>query len=209
MTEHEKWLAARRKGIGGSDAACILGCGFKSNYDLWLEKTGRREPEDISDKPVIQYGKAAEQHIRALFALDNPQYLVDYDEYAMIANMPKYPWLFATLDGELTEIATGRKGVLEIKTTEIRRAQDWDKWSGDIPIPQVYYIQVLHQLLATGYDFVIIRAQVKHQKGIWTKDTIIERKDVLEDMQYLLKQEIEFWGLVKTDKPPNLKLPTI
>ena len=48
--------------------------GFHPTMTYGLKKTGRREPEDISDKPVIVYGKAAEQHIRALFALDNLQH---------------------------------------------------------------------------------------------------------------------------------------
>ena len=70
--------------------------------------------------------------------------------------------IFATLDGDLTEKDNGRKGILEIKTTEIKRQSQWKEWSGTPAIPQHYYVQVLHQLLATGYDFAIVRAQIKH-----------------------------------------------
>ena len=39
--EKEEWLEHRRKGIGGSDAAAILGMNpWKSPMDVWLEKTG-------------------------------------------------------------------------------------------------------------------------------------------------------------------------
>ena len=39
----EEWLNARKKGIGGSDAACIIGLNkYKSNVRLWDEKTGGR-----------------------------------------------------------------------------------------------------------------------------------------------------------------------
>lgn len=39
----------RKKGIGASECAIVLGlCKYKSPYELWLEKTGRKEPEDIS-----------------------------------------------------------------------------------------------------------------------------------------------------------------
>lgn len=55
MTEKE-WLEERKKGIGGSDAATILGLNpYKSNIDLWAEKTGKKEPPNISDKPYVKY----------------------------------------------------------------------------------------------------------------------------------------------------------
>lgn len=101
----KEWLKARERGIGASDAACILGKNpWKSNVELWEEKTGRRTAPDIGGKAVVQYGKQAEGLLRSLFTLDFPQYQIGYDEYGMIANRPDEPWLFATLDGDLTEI---------------------------------------------------------------------------------------------------------
>ena len=42
------WLAARRGRICGSDAAAILGLNpYKTNVQLWEEKTGRRTAPDI------------------------------------------------------------------------------------------------------------------------------------------------------------------
>ena len=99
---------------------------WKSNVQLWEEKTGITEPEDISDKEAVRFGKESEAAIRRLFELDFPQFHVDYDEFGMKANEPDCPFIFATLDGELTD-QTGRKGILEIKTTEIRRSIDWKK----------------------------------------------------------------------------------
>ncbi len=38
----EEWLATRKQGIGGSDAAAAVGLNpYKSQLELWLEKTGR------------------------------------------------------------------------------------------------------------------------------------------------------------------------
>ena len=40
----EEWLKERKKGIGGSDAATVLGKNpWKTNVELWEEKTGRRK----------------------------------------------------------------------------------------------------------------------------------------------------------------------
>ena len=55
MTE-KQWLEERKNGIGGSDAATILGLNpYKTNIQLWEEKTRRKEAEDISDKPYVKY----------------------------------------------------------------------------------------------------------------------------------------------------------
>lgn len=210
--QRKAWLAARRRGIGASDAACILGLNpWKSNLRMWEEKTGHRAAENVGDKPAVRYGKESEQYLRALFRLDFPQYVVDYDEFGMVANRPDEPWLFATLDGDITDRETGRKGVLEIKATEIQRAGDWAKWDGRVP--DHYYVQVLHQLLATGYDFAVLKAQIKWWKDgelqITTRHYWFERESCKQDMSYLLEEEIKFWKSVCEGKRPALILPEI
>ena len=209
MTRKE-WHLLRKKGIGASEAAAVIGLSpYKTNVELWEEKTGRREPEDISDKPYVKYGTEAEKHLRALFALDFPQYEVNYKDFDMRYNSD-YPFIFATLDGDLTEKATGRKGVLEIKATEIMKSMQYEKWKGRIP--QNYYIQVIHQLLATGFDFTVLKAQLKSAYGdvrLSTRHYHIEREEVLEDISYLLQREILFWECVQEDRKPNLILPLL
>ena len=206
-----EWLKERNKGIGASDAAAILGLSpYMSNQRLWEIKTGRFIPEDIGEKPYVKYGVEAEKHIRALFALENPQYRVGYEEFR-IAQNPKHPFICATLDGWRTE-QSGRMGVWECKTTEIRKAADWQEWTGRVP--ENYYIQLLHQLLATGYDFAILTARIIYtdrngNRKTITQDYRFERSDVLDDLKYLLQKEIEFWECVKADKKPALILPAI
>lgn len=208
---HDEWLECRKKGIGGSDAACVLGANkYKSNVQLWKEKTGILQPEDISDKPAVMYGKNAEYHLRELFALDFPNYDIEYHEYRMYAN-DKYPFIYATLDGELTDRNTNSKGILEIKTTTINNSSQWSEW--DDGIPQNYYIQVLHQMLATGYEFVILKAHIRYFKNgdlyTSTRHYSIIRSEEKESMDMLLKAEIEFWEHVKNKSEPALILPDI
>ncbi|WP_428048363.1 YqaJ viral recombinase family protein, partial [Candidatus Proelusimicrobium excrementi] len=97
----EEWLKNRVKGIGGSEAAAVLG------LSKWAIKTGKKEPEDIAGKDYVQYGIKAEPLIRGLFALDNPQYEVIYDEFNSYQNA-EYPFLLASVDGILKEKETGR-----------------------------------------------------------------------------------------------------
>lgn len=209
LASHEEWLASRKK-IGGSDAACILGLNpYKSNIELFDIKTGRVEQEDISDKPYVKYGTEAEEHLRKLFALDFPQYKVEYVENNMWEN-DKYPFAHASLDGYITD-QDGRKGVWECKTTEIINSLQKEKW--DNAIPDNYYIQVLHYLMVCEFDFAILKAQLKyrHNDEMWlvTKHYHIERSEVEEDIQYLAEKEKEFWQYVESGKRPPLILPEI
>lgn len=86
-----------------------------------------------------------------------------------------------------------------------------EKWNDRIP--DNYYIQVLHYLLVTEYDFVELRAQLKSewqgQIKLQTKDYHIERSDVIEDIEILKKAEEEFWKKVENRQMPNLILPEI
>jgi putative phage-type endonuclease len=211
LSSHSDWLEARRNYIGGSDAAAVLGMNpYKTNIELWQEKTGQLTPEDISDKPYVQYGTQAEMHLRGLFRLDFPEYEVHYVENNLWLN-DKYPFAHASLDGWLTEKETGRKGILEIKTSNILQSQQKEKWNERIP--DNYYIQTLWYMAVTEFEFVILKANLKTVFNgvpyIQTKHYRIERADVEADIEYLMKKGSEFWEYVKTGKKPPLALPQI
>lgn len=212
ITTDEEWHRLRLKGIGASEASAVIGCNpYMSNVDLWKIKTGRKAAADISSNAHVAYGHAAEGPLRELFALDHPKYEVTYGgAFDMVFN-PEYPWLFATLDGRLKEIDTGRLGVYEGKTTEILKSIAREKWRDGVP--QNYYVQLLHQLLATNFDFAVLHAQLKR---VWDGEIRVERRfyhveraEVLEDLDYLLEKEFEFWGYVQRDEMPPLILPDI
>lgn len=211
IDSREEWLKARKKqGIGGSEAGCVLGVNkYKSNVELWFEKTGQREPEDISDKPAVKFGKFAEPLLRELFRQDYPEYKVDYHEFWMYVS-DKYPFIFATLDGELTD-EDGRRGILEIKTTTIQNKLQWNEWEDRIP--DSYYAQILHQLAATGWDFAILKAYIRYYKDGELRVSIrhfrIDRKDVEGDILYLIDREAEFWNKVIHKIMPAAILPQI
>lgn len=158
------WHKGRAKGIGGSDVASLLGLNpYKTNLELWQEKTGRKKPEDISQKPYVIYGKKAEEYLRELFKLDYPQYEVTHRPYDLHIHND-FDFIRASLDGELLEIETCKKGIFECKTTEIRRSSDWAKW--DKKIPMNYFCQVLHYMaIDPDYKFCKLKAQLKHQVG--------------------------------------------
>lgn len=208
--DEEEWLSGRMNGIGGSDASAVVGVNpYKTNIQLFEEKTGRSIPENISDKPYVIYGKLSEKHIRELFKLDYPEYGVEHYEFRILQSL-EYPFMQASLDGELTD-RDGRKGILEIKTTNILQSMQYEKWKDKIP--DNYYLQILHYLLVTGYEFVVLRA---HLNSTWGREVrtqvkhyFIERGEVQEDLDYLLKEEIKFWKYVESGRKPPLILPGI
>lgn len=208
MTRLE-WLEERKKGIGGSDAAAIIGQNpYKSNVDLWEEKTGRKEAEDISKKPFVLYGTEMEPILRESFRIKHPEYEILHEENTIIKH-PKYPFLFASLDGQLIDKETGEMGILEIKTSSILQSMQKEKWNEKIP--DNYYCQVLHYLNVTGYSFVQLYAELTYSEDYQALKTYtIKREDVEEDIQLLEKKEIEFWkNYVEKDiRPPRL-LPSI
>lgn len=202
----------RLNGIGGSEAAAIIGKSPNmSNIDLWKLKTRKGIAKDISDDPRVKYGIEAEPHLRALFALGYPEYEVSYQEYDVVHN-PEYPFIFATLDGRLIEKETGRKGILEIKTAELKKKSDWEKW--DNRVPDQYYIQILHQLVSTGFDFAVVHAQLRYMKDgeimFKTRNYMFDRDETVEDdMEFVKLREIEFWFQYVTANKMPPELPSI
>ena len=209
MKDRVEWLKNRSR-IGGSNASAIVGMNpYMTNTDLFMIKTGQKQQEDISEKPYVKYGTEAEQHLRLLFALDFPQYQVDYVENNMFFNS-KYPFAHASLDGWLTD-QDGRKGILEIKTTEILQSMQREKWKNQIP--DNYYIQVLHYLMVTEFEFVVLKAQLKSIFNeipyLQTRHYHIERSEVEDDINFLINEERKFWTNIQNGKKPNLILPEI
>ena len=175
---------------------------------MWEEKTRRRETPDISDKPYVEYGSKAEEHLRELFKLDFPQYEVKHEEYSIIKHK-KYDFLFASLDGTLIDRETGEMGILEIKTTNILQSMQKEKWKDRIP--DNYYCQVLHYLNVTGYSFAKLVAQLKFSEDYkQTRVYTILRSEAEDSIKLLEEKEIVFWNdYVLKDRKPGLLLPEI
>lgn len=211
LKNREEWLKNRGNYIGGSEASAIIGLNpYMSNLELWQIKIGLLIPDDISDKPYVQYGTDAEKYLRELFKLNYPQYEVFYVENNSFTN-DKYPFAAASLDGMLIEKETGRKGILEIKTTNILQSMQKENWKDRIP--DNYYCQVLWYLGVTEYDFAILKAELRStiegETYLQTKHYRIERSEVEEDIKQIMNEAAKFWEYVKKRKKPPLLLPEI
>ena len=202
----EDWLAGRGQGIGGSEAAAAIGMSpWMTPIDLWKLKTGQTAPKDLSGNAAVEQGVKWEPVLRSLFEQTHEQYRVMHYPFDILYQSER-PWLFATLDGELIDMETGRMGILEIKTATPSGKAGWEKWSNG-NMPDNYYIQTLHQLLATDWDFVRLFACLFSMDGSYTIKTYeIERTDVEDDLAWLLQEETEFWSYVERGIMPPQKL---
>lgn len=195
---HLAWLKSRKAGVGGSDMSTILGLNsFKTPYELWLEKTGRVEPEDISDKWALVKGNALENELRKRFRAQHPEMLVTDGTDKQFISRGK-PYLRASLDGIL-QGEDGSFGILEIKTAGNRRAGDWRDEDGNLRIPPYYLAQVEFYALVTGWTWGYVYAAIGDDEPVE-----IPFKADVEDMAAIGEAAADFWRFVTTGTPPQL-----
>lgn len=206
--DRASWLAGRSVSIGASEAAAVIGMSpFESQYELWERKTGIKPPKDLSGSAVIEYGNRLEPALRTMFQAEHPELKVEYHQFDVLYQSER-PWMTATLDGELTD-ENGKKYVLEIKTSQVGKKTQYDKWHDKIP--EVYFCQCLHQLLVTGWQGVYLYAKLVKLNGDSELRTYyISAEEHKEDMEWLLSQETKFWNeyILQKKAPPNV-LPSL
>lgn len=199
----EEWLSCRGGHLGASEAGSVCGLGFMTPVELWKLKTGMTKEKDLSDNPSVAYGNRAEDALRSLFMAKHPELTLTYRQFDFLYQTER-PWLRATLDGELTD-EFGRRGILEIKTASCMKRAEWDAWRGRIP--DGYLCQISHQLLATGFEFVYVFAELIAPDGHSEIRTYyFLREDMEDNMDFVLSEEEKFWNCVVTKTIPPVPL---
>ena len=94
LTEEQKLF--RMGGLGGSDANIIMGGDDEKLLNLWLEKRGDREHEDLSDVLIVQMGNWTEPYNRAWFEKKTGRKVTDAGDQRICLD---YPFMLCTLDG--------------------------------------------------------------------------------------------------------------
>lgn len=190
----EDWLAVRKQGIGSSDAAAAVGLNpYKSQLELWLEKTGRDtslpkiDPNDEESpaywgnilEPIVatHYTKRSGHRVRRINAvLQHPD--------------PKLAWMLANIDREV--IGADDVQILECKTAGINGARLWKEG-----VPEYVQLQVMHQLAVTGKQAADVAVLLGGQH---LEIHRIERDEPM--IARLIDLERLFWDYVVSDTPP-------
>jgi len=168
----------RTAGIGGSDAGRIMSGDW---MELWEEKTGRREPEDLSDVLQVQIGIATEDLNLRWFERRTGIEVLCAGCEGLVHREHKF--MRGNLDGWVPG------GIIEAKHTSA--------FAKDEEIVSRYYPQVQHYLavadICLGYLSVIFG---NHRWEFFE----LEFDEAYQDL--LIAREEEFWSYVQSDTPP-------
>lgn len=212
FANREEWKSYRIRGIGASEASACLGVNpYLTNTELWEIKVNGKNGE-IKSNAAMEYGINAEKPLRELFELVySEMYDVHYLDNCILQSK-EYPFMLFSPDGLLYDKKNDRYGIYEGKTTSILQSMHKEKWNNQVP--QNYFIQCLHALAVSGFDFAILNAELRYTKTnengeeefeFVRKIYMIEREEHLEDIEYLIVEEKEFWNSVeKKERPPLL-----
>lgn len=154
------WLAKRKKVLGATDAVAVLGFSpWKTPLSVWLEKTGRAEPENLDDKYEVRKGLALEPLLIKEWMRRTGAEPVEFSPFL---GHPDYEHLACTPDA--AGIIDGRVVLCEIKTGGWRSREVW--WDDNKQIPDNYLVQTLIQMAVTGLDechvFADIAGDIRH-----------------------------------------------
>lgn len=137
--DHELWLLTRKKGIGGSDIAAILGLNkWKSPFSLYLEKIGEA-PDDTAGEAAY-WGNVLEEVVAQEFA---KQTGLKVRRRNAILQHDKYEHMLANVD----RLIVGRQEGLECKTASEYKAGEWDEER----VPDAYFVQCQWYMAITGF----------------------------------------------------------
>jgi putative phage-type endonuclease len=182
----------RKQGMGGSDAGVVYGCNpWKTAFELWQEKTGRKLQANLDDKEAVQWGVHLEEPIAQEYARRTGNKVRNVNR---TLKAKEYPFLQGHIDRKIS----GENAGLEVKTAGFWSGTQW----GD-DIPAHYKMQVYHYLYVTGYDYFDVAALIGGQE---MKIYRIERDE--DEIKKLVQAEVIFWqNHVLTDIPPEPASP--
>jgi predicted phage-related endonuclease len=175
----------RRSFIGGSDARIIMGNDEAALVQLWREKRGEAEPEDLSSNLIVQLGRATEELNRSWYERNTGHHVTDVQRRVKHSAIP---WMVATLDG----VVKGTGAVFEAKFML--------PWSfSEEAAAEKHIAQVQHNMWVTHLRTSAL--SIITGGGKWVEITI--PMDPLY-LSVLVSAEKKFWRCVQSGETPHL-----
>lgn len=187
-----KWLAERRTGIGGSDAAALMGVSrWKTPLALWAEKTGLADLS-TEETEYQRWGRIMERPIADEYAALTGRKVIDLGQYT-ISRHPTIPIMICTHDFLVDDEQKGR-GPLSIKTAAAWKAGEWE----DAEAPLEYEIQLQDEIAVAGAEWGSFAVLV------WGKG--VQWFDRDRNQRFIAALEtkcVAFWESVQSGSPPE------
>lgn len=185
--------------IGASDTSTILGLNkYKTPLELWLEKTGQKELDDLSDNESVHFGNVLEDIVAQEYARRNNAKVQRRNSRVISQD---FPFMSALLD----RVVVGEKRPLEIKTTHEMLGSQWGDVGTD-DIPDHPLVQVMHQMIVLktsiwpeleSADVAVLIGGNKYRDYTVAYDADLAG--------VIIEQNRAFWNCVETMTPPEIK----
>jgi putative phage-type endonuclease len=198
---HEEWLEERKKSLGGSDVASVLGMNeYSSPYTVWAEKTGKLP--HFEGNEWTKLGNDLEFYVAQRFCEASGLKVVN--DNATWRN-DKYPHLHANIDRRVVGMRAG----VECKLTSEFNAKKYK--NGEFP--DRFYAQCVEYLAVTEFERWFLAVLI-YGKGIKIYQmTRIPNDEVPEwceasvyvddgEIEAMVKATADFWEYVKSDEAP-------
>jgi len=154
MIDKYKWKLARQRGIGGSDAAAILGFSpWRSPMDVWMEKMGIEAKPDATKEFLLNLGQELEPVIARLYTRETKQQV--YEPMIVPVIHKTHEILIGTPD----RLVQGDLRGVELKSEN--QFQDEFGEPGTDQVPYHYLIQCAHYMAVMDYpvwDVALLKA---------------------------------------------------
>jgi len=171
--------------IGGSDARIIMGSDEAALIQLWQEKRGEAEPEDLSGNLVVQLGAATEELNRRWYERNTGRRVTDVQRQVKHSAIP---WMAATLDGVVEDAGA------------VFEAKFMLPWSfSEEAAAEKHMAQVQHNMWVTHLRTAVL--SIITGGGKWVEITI--PMDPLY-LTVLVSAEKKFWRCVQSGETPRL-----
>jgi putative phage-type endonuclease len=173
----EEFLAGRKQGIGGSDAAKVLGISrWGGPFTVWNEKVIGVTTVEESD--AMHFGTILEEVVAREFSERTGLKVRRRNQMTFHKD---FPFLLANIDREIV----GQNAGLECKTASAYKIDEWK----DDELPDEYFVQVQHYCFVMGWEGCWIACLVGGQRFIYKY--IPRNDDFIEPM---VNTEQDFWN---------------
>ena len=187
-SDREQWLSDRRRGIGGSDAAPIVGISpWATALEVYGDKTGTLPPRQATRS--MAWGLKLEEAIATAYSEETGRAL---EAPPRMLRHPERPWMLASIDRLSTD---GR--IVELKTASPYYVSEWGP-AGTDQVPEYYLLQIAHYMEVADIGVADVAVLIGgNDFRIYT----VERNQRLIDN--LVEIEAAFWERVLTRRPPE------
>jgi len=197
------WLEARKRGLGGTDIAGILGASkWATPWSVWASKRGLALPENRNE--AMDLGSGLEAWVAMEWERRNKTFLRRMDN--VIARHDDHPWAFVSPDG-FEHDGSGQLGAIDPRMLYEGKVtagygEDWGPTGstcGEGNVPEAYQVQLAWGLAVTGLPRGVL---VVLYRGTSIREYTMERDPELSDR--LLELAGEWWQkhVVGGEPPP-------